>query len=249
VTGPGDGNAIGTTPETGATSETGAGKGRAHSGTVAGFLPSANGFAFPNSWPVTPARRYNLGLVEVGIGNASLGLCGGMVFAARDRFERGDAMPAALAAPAAPAPFTPLFDEIVDRQFASFGALWSVPLEFWIASALASPARRIRDTVRGAWPAIRTDIDAGRLSMIGLVRQSHWNPVALGMGHQVLGYRYVASPERVAIGIYDPNHPGDDSVELRLERGSGCEIRLSQSTGEPLLGLLHLPYAPPKARR
>ena len=216
---------------------------------VAGFRPSTHGFAFPNAWPRTPARRWNLGLVEIGIGNASLGLCGGMVFAARDRFERGDAPAATLAAAAAPEPFTRLFDEIVERQFASFGPLWSVPLRFWIASALAGPARRVRDTLRSSWPAIRADIDAGRLSMVGLVRQAHWNPVALGMGHQVLAYRYDSSPELVRIGVYDPNHPGDDSVELRLERDLGGEIRLSQSTGEPLLGLLHLPYSPPPTSR
>lgn len=220
-----------------------------HANAVPGFLPSRHGFAFSNSWPVTPARRWNLGLVELGIGNASLGLCGGMVFAARDRFERGDAPPAFLATPVAPAPFTPLFDEIVDRQFASFGTLWSVPLRFWVASALASPRWRLRETVRQAWPEIRTDIDKGRLAMVGLVRQVHWNPVALGMGHQVVAYRYEASPERVRIGVYDPNHPGDDTVAVSIERPRGGEIRLSQSTGEPLLGLLHLPYAPPKARR
>src|SRR5689334_16313616 len=116
-----------------------------------------------------------------------------MVFAARDRYEGRDAQPAALAGgAAAPEPFTPLFEEIVDRQFASFGTLWSVPMRFWIASALASSERRLRDSIRRAWPAIRADIDAGRLSMIGLVRQAHWNPVALGMGHQVVGYRYTS---------------------------------------------------------
>ena len=113
----------------------------------------------------------------------ALGLCGGMAFAARDRFERGDAAPASLAGGIAPEPFTPLFDEIVDRQFASFGTLWSVPLRFWVASALAGPRRRLRDTVVAAWPAIRADIDAGRLSMVGLVRQAHCNPAAIGMGH------------------------------------------------------------------
>jgi hypothetical protein len=218
------------------------------SNQVPGFLPSSHGFGFPNTWPRTPARRWNLGLIEIGIGNASLGLCGGMAFAARDHFERGDGPALALAGGGAPEPFTPLFDEIVDRQLASFGTLWTVPLRFWIASALASPTRRIRDTVRSAWPAIRADIDAGRLSMVGLVRQAHWNPVALGMGHQVLAYRYTATSDRVTIGVYDPNHPGEDAVEVRLERGSRDETRLSQSTGEPLLGLLHLPYASPKAR-
>ena len=80
------------------------------SNAVAGFLPSTHGFAFSNAWPVTPARRWNLGLVEIGIGNASLGLCGGMVFAARDRFERQGAEPAALVGAVAPEPFTPLFE-------------------------------------------------------------------------------------------------------------------------------------------
>jgi hypothetical protein len=214
------------------------------SNAVAGFLPSTHGFAFPNTWPATPARRWNLGLLEIGIGKASLGLCGGMVFAARDRFERGDTDPASLRAAVAPEPFTPLFNEIVDRQFASFGTLWSVPLRFWIASALASPNRRLRGSVRDAWPAIRSDIDAGRLSMVGLVRQAHWNPLALGVGHQVLAYRYEASAGRVTIGAYDPNHPGDDTVDLVIERSSDGRVSLGQSTGEPLLGLLALPWVP-----
>ena len=33
---------------------------------VPAFLPSTHGFAFSNSWPRTPARRWNLGLVEIG---------------------------------------------------------------------------------------------------------------------------------------------------------------------------------------
>jgi hypothetical protein len=216
---------------------------------VPAFLPSTHGFAFSNSWPRTPARRWNLGLVEIGIGNAALGLCGGMVFAVRDRYERGDVPPAALAGASAPTPFTPLFDEIVDRQFASFGTLWSVPLRFWIASALVSPEGRLRDSIRRAWPAIRRDIDGGRLAMIGLVRRSGWSPLAVGMGHQVLGYRYATTSELVTLGIYDPNHPGDDSVEIVVQRSPDGGVSLAQSTGEPLLGLLALPWAPAKGRK
>lgn len=218
------------------------------SNQVPAFLPSTHGFAFSNSWPRTPSRRWNLGLVEIGIGNAARGLCGGMVFAVRDRFERGDVPPAALAGASAPPPFTPLFDEIVDRQFASFGRLWSVPLRFWIASALVSPERRLRDSIRSAWPAIRRDIDGGRLAMVGLVRRSGWNPLAVGMGHQVLAYRYATTSEQVTLGIYDPNHPGDDSVEIVVLRSPDGGVSLAQSTGEPLLGLLALPWAPAKGR-
>ena len=63
-------------------------------------------------------------------------------------------------------------------------------------------------------------------------------------GHQVVAYRYEASPELVTIAVYDPNHPGDDTVELVLERSADGRISLAQSTGEPLLGLLALPWRP-----
>lgn len=205
---------------------------------VPGFLPSRHGFRFANRWPSGPARIWRLGLLQVGIGDVSRGLCGGMVHAARDRFERDEPAPADTASPAAG---TPLFDEIVERQFDSFGRLWTVPLRFWLA-AIGGGARRNQETVGSAWPAIRADIDAGRPSMIGLVRSATANPLALDLGHQVVGYRYDETPSQVAIGVYDPNHPGDDTVELGLERTAEGGLTLWQSTGEPLLGLLHLPW-------
>ena len=213
------------------------------SNAVPGFLPSRRGLRFANFWASGPARQWDLGLFHVGIGNPARGLCGGMSFVVRDRFERGDEAPAEGAPPAAG---SALFRTIVDRQFDSFGRLWTVPLRFWTASALYSERRRRRASVGVAWPKIRADIDAGRLSMLGLVREAGWNPLSTGMGHQVLAHRYDASPARIAIGVYDPNHPGDDGVEIVLERGHGGEIRLSQSTGEELLSLLHLPYVPPR---
>lgn len=212
------------------------------SNAIPGFLPSRHGFRFPNWWPRTPARRWHIGFLELGIGDVNRGLCGGMAFAARDRFERGEE---GAPDPEAPAFGTPLFTEIVDRQFDSFGRFWTVPLRFFLSSALGSPASRARGSVREAWPVIRADIDAGRPSMVGLVRQAGWNPLATGMGHQVAAYAYESSPERIAIRVYDPNHPGNDTVELRIEKGDDGSIALSQSTGEPLLALLALPFSEP----
>ena len=213
------------------------------SNAVPGFLPSRHGFRFANRWPGRPARTWQLGLVHLGIGDTARGLCGGMAFAARDRFERGEA---GAADTEAPAPGSPLFGEIVERQFASFGRLWlEVPLRFWLA-AVGGERRRLRESLRKAWPATRAEIDAGRPAMLGLVRSGSWSPLAVDLGHQVVAYRYETSPDRVAIGIYDPNHPGDDTVEVRLERGPGGRVSLSQSTGEPLVGLLALPWAPPR---
>lgn len=209
--------------------------------SVPGFLPSRHGFRFANRWPAAPARLWTLGLVHVGIGDAARGLCGGMAFAARDRFERGEAGPADTDPPA---PGTPLFREIVDRQMASFGRLFTVPIRFWLAAALGSGRSRIRGTVREAWPAIRARIDAGEPAMVGLVREAGLNPLNNGLGHQVVAYRYDAGPERISIGVYDPNHPGDDGVEVRIHRTPDGRITLEQSTGEPLIALLHLPFTP-----
>jgi hypothetical protein len=206
--------------------------------TVAGFLPSRNGFRFANPWPSGPARTWHLGLVHLGIGDIGRGLCGGMAFAARDRFERGESGPPDTTAPQ---PGSPLFTEIVDRQFDSFGRLFDVPVRFLVA-ALGNDRRRRRETVRDAWPAIRADIDAGRPAMVGLVRRPGASALARDFGHQVVAYRYEATPARVAIGVYDPNHPGDDSVEVGFERTPDGGLRLWQSTGEPLIGLLHLPW-------
>ena len=208
------------------------------SNAVPGFLPSRNGFRFANRWPPGPARTRQLGLVSLGIGDVGRGLCGGMAFAARDRFERGESGPPD---EAPPPPGSALFTEIVDRQFDSFGRLFDVPLRFVVA-ALGNDRRRGHETARDAWPAIRADIDAGRPAMVGLVRRPGLYALARDFGHQVVAHRYDATPARVAIGVYDPNHPGDDSVEVGFERAPDGGLSLSQSTGEPLLGLLHLPW-------
>lgn len=208
------------------------------SNAVPGFLPSRHGFHFRNFWPSGPARTINLGLFTIPIGDTGRGLCGGMAFAARDRFARGEDAPPDLAPPKQG---EALFKEIVDRQFASFGRFFSVPIRFWRASA-ASQADRDRETVRDAWPAIKAAIERGEPAMVGLVRLAGRNPLALGLGHQVVAYRYDESRTGITIAIYDPNHPGTDDVALTVERRADGMYAMAQSTGEPLIGLLALPF-------
>jgi hypothetical protein len=162
--------------------------------------------------------------------------------AVRDRFERGELPPPDSVAPAEA---SPLFAEMARRQLDSFDWLVRVPLRFWWASVEGGRARD-EATVREAWPAIRADIDAGRLAMIGLVRTTGFNPLRPGLGHQVVGYRYEETADRVTIGVYDPNHPGGDDVTVVMGNAVDGSLALSQSTGEPLAGLLHLPYVPPR---
>lgn len=208
------------------------------SAAVPGFLPSTHGFRFPNSWPSNPARVFQLGQLRIPIGDTGRGLCGGMAFVARDRFEHHEPG-SMLESP--PPPGDAVFKEIVDRQFASFGPFFSVPLRFWLSSA-GSQARRDRETATKAWPAVKAQVDAGQPAMLGLVRRAGWNPLALGLGHQVVAYRYVDTPNRVSIWIYDPNYPRNDDVVVWFERGAGDALTYDQLPKEPLVGLLALPF-------
>src|SRR4051794_12056394 len=84
---------------------------------VADFLPSTNAFKFKNDWPRVPVTTIPLpGGIKVPIGDASNGLCGGMVYAVRDYFEKGLEIPAVTKAPGS----GPLFDYVSSRLLDSF---------------------------------------------------------------------------------------------------------------------------------
>ncbi len=210
--------------------------------SVAGFRPSTNGFPWPNAWPHVAPIRIGLGPLAVGIGDAARGLCGGMVFAVADLAAAGVPTPP----DPQPAPGTARFRYVVRRQVESFDWL-RLPLRFLLA--MVSRRWRARETA-AAIAATRVAIDEGRPAMLGLVRVASPNPLRVTGNHQVLAWRYAADDGRFAIGIYDPNHPGDDSVELRLTLGPGGLTvgTLAQSTGEPLIGLLRAPYGPTDPR-
>jgi hypothetical protein len=108
----------------------------------------------------------------------------------------------------------------------------------------ATDRARANETINRAWPRIRADLDAGRLSMVGLVRTAQRSLTLLGVHHQVLAYGYTLDGDEVRIRVYDPNHPDRDDVELvvRLHRPAPGQpadrAELSQTTGEPLVAIL-----------
>jgi hypothetical protein len=196
------------------------------SNAVPGFLPSANGLHFANSYPSGP----DLHIGPIGIGDAARGLCGGMSWYVRERFEAGQPIPSDTTAPANG---TPLFQALVRRQVQSLDWL-RVPFRFWRMAARGRE-RALRETRDVEWPRIRTEIDAGRLAMVGLVRQAGWNPLTLTNNHQVLAFAYEIDGDAVTLRLYDPNWPGRDDLLIRLL------VECSQSTGEPLVGAIRLP--------
>ena len=221
-----------------------------------GFKPSIHGFRFANRWPAGPAFEMRAGYVRIGIGEVSEGLCGGMCFAVADRYLSHEPAPAD---PVAPGPGTPLFREIVRRQLVSFDRWGLVPARFWLTLLRLAVGRWTGAAQVAEWRRVCSDIDAGRPAMVGLIRSGRINPFGLTTNHQVLAYAYQASALSGTLRIYDPNHPGVDDVEIRIRRADEADaagqphqprrnptFTLQQSTGEPLLALLRLPYRRPR---
>jgi hypothetical protein len=198
---------------------------------VPGFLPSTNGLHFANRFPPGPTARFGrLDPRWIGIGDASAGLCGGMAWYVRERFEAGLPIPADGEPPANGSPF---FRTLVRRQVQSLDWL-RTPLDFWWSAAFGAErtARRSREI---DLPRIRATIDRPRLAMMGLVRHQGLNPLNLKASHQVLAYGYEVAGETVNLRIYDPNWPDRDDVVVAVDPDG-----LRQSTGEALFGVLGL---------
>ena len=219
---------------------------------VPDFLPSTSGLRFGNSWPHEADLALRLqGRFIFGIGDAANGLCGGMSFTVADHHIAGVPIWSDADAPAADSPH---FKAIVSRQLDSLN--WGfLPLRFYsmmafrpsVPTFLGNALGRAPQgtaTVRDEWPKIRAGLDAGILVNIGLVRASANDPRRLTSNHQVLAYGYALDTASVAIAIYDPNHPLDDTVELRVELDAAGRVsRLEQSTGEPLFAFFAAPYS------
>jgi hypothetical protein len=210
--------------------------------SVPGFLPSTRGFHFANAWPSGPTVRFGpFDPRLIGIGDASTGLCGGMVYTAADLFAAGVPMPADREPPANG---SPRFNSIVRRQVESLAWL-SVPVRFWLRMALGGSfgGDRARSTFEREWPTAREWLDGARLVPIGLIRVAAANPRDLTKNHQVVAWGYVEDGRGVTLRLYDPNWPDRDDVTITIALDVALRpIGLSQSTGEPLLGWFALPY-------
>jgi hypothetical protein len=223
------------------------------SGSFTGFSPSTSGFQFPNSFPHVPVRHIGIpGVVSIPIGDASNGLCGGMVFAARDYFEAGRTPPA----DATPPGEGPLFDYLVERLFDSFCLPWGPgrylelmsPLlpdgETFMSRLGVGPHGRSWQMVNDGWPNVRGDIDCGHPSPLGLVTLKSSDPFDLKEDHQVLVFGYELDGNWVILHLYDPNQPGRDDVTLRLDTSDpthGQTLAVAPN-GPPVLAFFRVTY-------
>lgn len=223
---------------------------------VAGFLPTTSGFRFVNSFPHVPVRRIGIpGVVSLGIGDASNGLCGGMVFAVRDYFEAGRTPPRESTAP--PTTGT-MFDYLVERLFDSFdlplGPLRYLELmnpllpngeSFWSRLGLL-PHSRVWQVVSQEWPMVRGDIEAGHPCPLGLVRVKSADPFELKKNHQVLAYGYDLAGSDLTLYLYDPNLPDRDDVTLSMSLATPTRVRMISMfpSRAPVFAFFRTTYAP-----
>lgn len=222
---------------------------------VRGFLPSVSAFGFTNDFPHQPVLSIPLPSLGRGIpiGDASRGLCGGMIFAVRDLFEAGRRPPPG-ATP--PGPDSPVYRYIVRRLFDSWdlprGALRYYQLQATgdadVTWALGRRAGLGRITVVDEWPRVRADLDSGRLCALGIVTVHARDPLKLGLNHQVLAYAYDQVATTVTLRVYDPNTALDaaDDVALVLDVANpGEPVAISHNLrvgGRPVRGFFRATY-------
>jgi hypothetical protein len=194
---------------------------------VPGFLPSKRGLHFPNTFPHVPHVTIPVGAVNVPIGDAANGLCGGMVYTVRDYFQAGSPPPEATAPPSS----GPLYDHMVQRLYWSF----EIPFGPWrylhlmnpdlpdhetdLSRIGLAPHGRAWEMIIAEWPRIRADLDAGRLAPMALVQVKTHDAFRMGENHQILAYGYELDGHDLKLFVYDPNSPDDDWLVISLNIG------------------------------
>jgi hypothetical protein len=202
---------------------------------VPGFLPSTSGLKFSNHFPEGIAvTSITLPLIDVRIpiGDASNGVCGGMVYTVLDLFS---AQPRLAVPPdkVVPSSDSALTQHILRRLVDSFALERGASSNVARYLALMSAPDEDEWFIHGApsvmanqeWPKIKQDIDAGRLSPIGLVAGKRMRITdisgkvsTLGHCHQVLAYGYEVDDDKLTLRVYDSNDPSadDSTIEMSL---------------------------------
>jgi hypothetical protein len=221
------------------------------SASVPDFLPSTRGLRFSNHFdPGVAVKTISLpGLGRsIPVGDASNGVCGGMVYTVMDLFLADPRLPVPpdTEPPAAGLPLTRyVTDRLVDSFALSHGLASNVARYLELMSTPDRDAwfvHGVGSVIAGReWPKIKADIDAGRPSPLGLVAGSRVWPTdfagkvrMLGHCHQVLAYAYdLGDDGLLTLRVYDPNDPGADNSTVTAslaDPDNGCAISTPRIT-------------------
>jgi hypothetical protein len=215
--------------------------------SVQGFLPSTSGLHFPNAWPAgTPALEVSTPFGMLALGDASNGLCGGLVFAAADLAAAGQPPPPRTdPPPAGSVAITYLTTRLLTSWDLPTGvlryALWmSTPDE----DSLWGTRPGLRHMTAQQLPRITAAIDAGRLCPLGVVTVHSSRPTSLAENHQVLAYGYERDGADVVLRVYDPNRPDVDDVAIRCDSKAARSPSANLGLSHPVRGVFPVDYRP-----
>src|SRR5690349_11976885 len=157
-----------------------------------GFSVQMHGFAFPNAFPSVPLETITVPFVgQMGRGNASNGLCGGMAFAAADLFHaKNDASSHASPPPERSVSFRYLVKRLID----SF-ALPSGPEMYY--TWMRTPNLDVQ--TRTEAPRVMAALDRNEPAPLGLIRMYSTRLTDLGSNHQVLAYGYALDGTQLTV--------------------------------------------------
>ena len=220
------------------------------------FVPSQRGLHFDNSFPPEPLQSIAVGGRQISLGDASKGLCGGMAFTVRDFFEAQRAIPPDTTPPAYGTPFYAyLVNRLVDSFDLPEGPMRYLELmspllpdhETELTETGLAPHSRAWVMIEGEWPKVKTDLDAGHLTPIGLVKVKSTNLSDLGFNHHVLAYGYDLEGDNLTIHLYDPDCPNNDAVRLSLSlanprQATPVTYSPDYDPGHPVICFFHTEY-------
>ena len=195
------------------------------------FVPSQHVFHFDNRFEkVQPFKLVG----ELRYGNASKGMCGGMVYAALDYFNAGLDLPRIAPDDISTrfgSPLSgPLLDYLGQRLLQSFDIPDGVktyielmntgfPDALRRGSLGLAPRSRAWRMVREEWPFLKRKLDSGQAWPLGLIRVETDDVSQIGDNHQVLAYGYDLAGSDLTLFIYDPNFHDRDDITLKLNIG------------------------------
>lgn len=229
------------------------------------FLPSRNGFMFPNSFSgyflpySTPAFMSSHKI------SSAYGLCGGMCAAVYDFMLAGKTIPPNVNTPHQG---TRLQRYLFQRQMDSLGGLGEALIKVaqWTTLPDDTPVGTLRRSL-DEFNQLRQKLDDGNLVILALiyVRANSLKKLSRQIfnNHQVLAYGYQQDTDgTLTIHIYDPNLPAQDDVDIHAEpvivgeettstaERSVMGLKLSQQVGgkffRDVRGFFVMPYSPVK---
>lgn len=211
------------------------------------FRPSIHGFNFNNSFSAEEIMEEMYSIPSWLTPDDSWGLCGGMCFAALDRYFGGDPIPETSAKPSRG---ESLFSELVNRQMDSVDSVGKAKiLDYQIRpdeGAWYEPMHSLGHyTQSHQWPSVKAKLKRGIPTTICLIRASRAAIHKIGDNHQVVvwGYTYNSNNGELKLNIYDPNKPNNDAVIVGLTLGQEkSRLDAYQSPGPDPRGFLRVPY-------